>query len=165
MISTNPKDAAENRRRYEDTPFETIPHIDLGRAVEHLSTELQEVLRECGNDGIRIGWMQENRFGMLGRVSAGAAEDSTTNKEAEILFEAQPVIVWTAGYDGNGEPIETVHLLTDAEANTIEQNATSVLLEELLGYYRDPDHAGEVTANSPLERLLRKLRRDEATGR
>ena len=164
MISTNPKDAAENRQRYQDTPFETIPHIDLGRAVKHLSTELQEVLRECGNDGIRIGWMHENRFGMLGHVSAGAAEDSIENNEAEMLFEAQPVIVWTAGYDANSEPIETVHLLTNAEANTIEQNATSVLLEELLDYYRDPGHASKVTANSPLDRLLRKLRRDKATG-
>ena len=47
------------------------------------------------------------------------------------MFEAQKVILWTAGYTRNNKPIETVHLLTDAQAVTIHENATSALLEEL----------------------------------
>ena len=99
---------------------------------------------------------------MLGRVSAAAALDTLENNEDETLVEAQKVIVWTAGYNRNDEQIETVHLLTDVQAVTIHENATSALLQELVEYYDDQNHASEVKRHSPLDRLLRMLRRKSA---
>ena len=119
-------------------------------------------MRACANDGVHISWTGDGRHGMLGRISAAAAEDSAINEEPETLNEGQAVVLWTAGYDDNDEPIDTVHLVTDDEAKTIHYNATSALLAQLLAYYDRAEHSSEVKPNGPLDRLLRMLRTRKA---
>ena len=165
MVTTIRRDPSQ----YDDTALERAPHIDLGRRVDDrpdgwtadVHEEIYAALQDHaeGSTGATVAELRRPASALLAPMS----EDLRTELESlgwadapgfEPLENVAGLIYWTRR-DSGGDVIATaLHLLNQAEFNTIEKNTLSLALDRIW----DLDSADTETTTAAVQLLQEVLR-------
>ena len=147
-----------NRTLYQDTPFETIPHVELGKAVRNavLSRQIQETADRPESTG--IGWIGDERSGQLVELYEDALEEiRQADEDGELEDQHTHAVVWTARETVWSEEEVAVHLLWAGDAERIRQSSTVALIERVRAYYEQDGRRERLADDDPLRELLKSI--------
>lgn len=156
-MGTAEQERAVNRYDYQDTVFESIPHIELGHRVrnDRLAGAIEQAADRA--EARPVGWPGDNRSGRLvalGRELRDEIEQDDAGGELETAHTH--AVVWRAPADRYSEDETTVHLLAEHEAETIGSASLTDLLERVAAYYTGPRRAA-LRPDDPLGELVDRL--------
>lgn len=156
MTSTT---SSDNRTLYQDTPFETIPHIELGKVVHN--AVLSRQIQETGDrpETTSIGWIGDERTGKLIELNEETLEEiRPSDEDGEIEGQHTHAVVWNARETIWSEEEVAVHLLLESEAGRIGDTNTVALMERVRAYYQQDGRRDRLAADDPLRELLKSIR-------
>lgn len=150
--------AQGNRLLYQDTAFETIPHIELGKVVDNATLQrgIEQLSENPGS--LEIGWLEDERTGTIISLDAEALDElRQVDDRNELDDDFSHAVVWTAREDIHSEEETTVHLLQQHEADRILASNLKTLLTRIHAYYQAERRRERLAADDPLRTLLSVL--------
>ena len=145
-----------NRRTYQDTAFEAIPHILLGTRVRDRETHayLEGI---TASDGHRVAELGNSAYGRLVRFTPEQQEEI---RELEPKLEqAAGAVAWYGGRDDEATDAPTIHVLSDNEVDRIETGSMSLTIQRVVE--RWGLRAANLEADDPLRQLVERWKRGQ----
>ena len=149
---------ADNRLRYQDTPFETIPYIELGKAVENaeLCREIQQISDRPGS--VDVAWLEDERRGRIIEIDDETLDElKQVDDRGELDQDYSHAVVWSARENRWSEEEIAVHLLREHETDRILASNLKTLLERLHAYYDAEGRRDRLAEDDPLRTILNGL--------